>query len=467
MILADGARADILKDLLDRGELPAIGEFLVREGSFREAITAFPSTTGPAYLPFLTGCYPGTCNLPGIRWFDKDCYSENRFSRDRFRSYVGAESFYMNRDLCPEIPTIFDLVPRSANIFSSVNRGVGFRGNKTKFSRIWYWYYAHLTDHWGLVDESAAKKILEALKEDPEFVFAVFPAIDEYSHLSSPFHPRTIEAYRELDRMIGGIVKELKKEGRYEETALFIVSDHGLSETKTHLPLNQFLEGFGISTLYYPKILFKWRFEAASMVSGNAMAHVYFKNGHGWRGRATWESLMKRNDRIVERLLERPEVDIVAALSDEGSVVAKSRRGEAWILPATKTMAGSQYYVSSSDPFGYGPMSRTLSDRQLLDLTHATDYPDAPAQLLQIFKSRRAGDLVISAAKGHDLRLRYEIHEHKSSHGSLHWEHMKIPLVANIKLPHGPIRSVDVFPTVMELLGRPIPQGIDGKSLFL
>lgn len=118
-----------------------------------------------------------------------------------------------------------------------------------------------------------------------------------------------------------------------------------------------------------------------------------------------------------------------------------------------------------SDPFGYPKLPETMTDRESLALTLNTDYPDATAQLLQIFRSRRAGDLVLSAATGSDLRLRYEIHEHKSSHGSLHWEHMKIPLATNVRLPDGPIRSVDVFPTVLKLLGRPVPAGIDGQSL--
>jgi type I phosphodiesterase/nucleotide pyrophosphatase len=465
MILADGARADVLRDLAERGELPAIAEHMIAPGSFRSAVTAFPSTTGPAYLPYLTGCYPGTCNLPGIRWFDKDHYANSRFSLrqrgDRFRSYVGAESFYMNRDLAADRPTLFELIDRSVNIFSSINRGVGFRGNKSKFSRIWYWYYAHLTDRWGLVDEAAGEKVLRALDGDPEFLFAVFPAIDEYSHLSSPTHPRTIEAYRGLDRAIERIVKDLKRRGWWKETMLFIVSDHGLSETSRHFPLNQFLENSGISVLYYPKIVFKWRFEAASMVSGNAMANVYFRSRDGWKGRTTWEALQDRPDRLVERLIEQPEVDLIAAQRSDGAVVVKGKRGEASI-----SMNGRiRYEVKGGDPFGYPKLPESMTDRESLKLTESTDYPDAPAQLLQIFRSKRAGDVILSAAKGSDLRLRYEIHEHKSSHGSLHWEHMKVPLVTNVRLPEGPVRTVDVFPTVLKLLGRPIPGAIDGQSL--
>lgn len=474
MILADGARADLLEDLLKQGKLPEIGENLVQNGALRHAVSAFPSTTGPAYLPYLTGCYPGSCNLPGIRWFDKDCYATSRFSRNRFRSYVGAESYYMNGDIDPAKKTLFELIPRSVNIFSSVNRGVGFHGHKTKFSRIWYWYYAHLTDHWGLVDWSATSKTVDSLKKDPEFVFVVFPGIDEFSHLASPFHPRTIEAYRDLDRAVGEIVRALKKRGQWEETIFLIVSDHGLSETSRHFALNQFLEKAGIPTLFYPKVVFKRRFDAASMVSGNAMAHVYFKNNgggrggrpslEGWRGRATWESLRRRDDRIVERLGEQPEVDILMTQQEDGSIHVRSHKGEAVIkFSAQGSKLG--YQVIGSDPFGYRKMPSEMTDRESLELTDGTDYPDAPAQALQIFRSRRAGDVILSAAKGSDLRLRYEIHEHKSSHGSLHREHMQVPFVANVPIAARPIRSVDVFPTILDLLGRPVPSGIDGISL--
>lgn len=462
MILADGARADVMRDLVRSGKLPAIGEHLAASGTLGSAVSAFPSTTGPAYLPYLTGCYPGTCNLPGIRWFDKDHYSENRFSKDRFRSYVGAESFYMNSDLAEDRKTLFELIPKSANIFSSINRGVSFAGNRTKFWRIWYWYYAHLTDRWGLVDDAAGEKVIQALDGDPEFLFAVFPAIDEYSHLSSPFHPRTIQAYEGLDRAIGRIVQALDKKGWKEETMIFIVSDHGLSETSRHFALNQFLENSGMGVLYYPKILFKRNFEASSMVSGNGMANVYFKNGQGWKGRAHWESLLAREDRIIDRFVQQPEVDLLAAQREDGAVVVKSKRGEAVI----SGNGSIRYEVKGGDPFGYGELPSTMTDRESLKLTEKTDYPDAPAQLLQIFRSARAGDVILSAAKGSDLRLRYEIHEHKSSHGSLHWEHMQVPLVTNVRLPEGPVRSVDVFPTVLKLLGREVPANIDGKSLL-
>ncbi len=474
IILADGARYDVMKELLDQGKLPEIGEHLAAGGSFQPSLTCFPSTTGPAYLPFLTGCYPGTCNVPGIRWFDKDCYAESSpwsFSKNRFRSYVGAETLYMNGDIAPGIKTLFELIPGSVSLFSSITRGVGFFGDKSRFSHIWYGYYGYLTDHWDLVDAAAIEKGLKILKSLPDFYFVVQVSVDKFSHYATPTHPKTLEAYGQIDRLVGAYVRQLKSQGVWDETAIFIVSDHGLSETGRHFPLNQFLENSGIRTLFYPKVVFKWGCDAASMVSGNGMAHLYFKDWqsqrkgrHAWKGRNPWESFLIRKDRITERLLEQEEVDLLAAVRHDGSVIVKSRRGQAVIQDG----GGGQitYTVQGGDPFGYGPLPARMADREALEKTFDSDYPDAPAQLLQIFKSRRSGDLIISSSKGYDLRLRHEIPEHKSTHGGLHWEHMQVPLVTNVKLPAGPSRSVDVFPTILKALDRPIPDGIDGVSLL-
>ena len=106
-----------------------------------------------------------------------------------------------------------------------------------------------------------------------------------------------------------------------------------------------------------------------------------------------------------------------------------------------------------------------MTDRESLRLTFTSDYPDAPAQLLQIFRSSRTGDWVLSARKGYDLRRRFEHPEHRSSHGSLEKEHMLIPFLINTPLPEEAVRSVDVFPTLLTLLGKEVPLGIDGVSL--
>ena len=85
--LADGARYDVFRELLQRGELENISKYIVEPGKLLRGVTVFPSTTGPAYTPYLMGKYPGRCNLPGIRWFDRRYYGKEVFTFRRFRSY--------------------------------------------------------------------------------------------------------------------------------------------------------------------------------------------------------------------------------------------------------------------------------------------------------------------------------------------------------------------------------------------
>ncbi len=107
-----------------------------------------------------------------------------------------------------------------------------------------------------------------------------------------------------------------------------------------------------------------------------------------------------------------------------------------------------------------------MSRADALALTAGTDYPDAPVQAAQVFDSPRAGDFLVTASPGYDLRGRHnERIDYRSCHGSLHREHMTVPFAINHPIVDRVPRSVDAFPTILDLLGRSVPSGIDGVSL--
>jgi hypothetical protein len=91
-----------------------------------------------------------------------------------------------------------------------------------------------------------------------------------------------------------------------------------------------------------------------------------------------------------------------------------------------------------------------------------TDAPDAPRQLLQLFRTARAGDIALGANLGSDFRGPWEIPEHKSGHGSVIADHAEVPILASVPLPDAPLRTADLMPTMLELLGVPVPEGMDG-----
>ena len=125
------------------------------------------------------------------------------------------------------------------------------------------------------------------------------------------------------------------------------------------------------------------------------------------------------------------------------------------------------YEVHGSDPFGYGPLPKVMTRAEVLEKTVTTDYPDAPLQVAQVFDSPRAGDFLISASPGYDLRWREGRIDMQSCHGTLYREHMMVPFAINHPMIDRTPRSVDAFPTILNLLGlgHRVPDCIDGTSL--
>jgi len=459
-IMADGARADVFSELLNGGDLPNISKYLVEKGCYKEAVTVFPSTTGPAYTPYIFGKYPGRCNLPGIRWLDRDAYNDKLLSFDRFRSYIGLETYFMNRDVSLDYQTLFEIFPRNVNIFNELSRGAGFKNDKTLFSKLYYKVKSHFTDKSDEVDLVARRILLQSLKEYPDFIYAVFLGIDTYSHLNHPFHKKVINSYRRIDEMIGLLAKNLESEGRLEETLIIVASDHGLTQTHSHFDSLEFMNHQGYKTFYYPNVFKHFTdADAASLISGNAMANIYVKSKDGWGRKSTFEELAG----LVDNFIERPGVDIVAGLDHKGRSRIKSTMGEAvtWL----DKDGNINYQKIKGDPFNYNGMPKKMSSEEALAHSFNTEYPDALLQIIQLLESPRAGDLILSAGPGYDLRAKHENPEHRSSHGALFRDHMLVPLVMNAKVNKEFIRTVDIFPTILSFLGQPIPNNIDGISL--
>ena len=126
----------------------------------------------------------------------------------------------------------------------------------------------------------------------------------------------------------------------------------------------------------------------------------------------------------------------------------------------------SKIDILGANPLGFAADGGRIKADDLTRISLDTSYPDSPAQLEQLFRSDRTGDLVVFAREGFDLRKRYEWPEHRSSHGSLHKSHMEVPICTNAPLASKWCRTIDVFPTILRLLGHDLPAGIDGRSLI-
>ena len=183
----------------------------------------------------------------------------------------------------------------------------------------------------------------------------------------------------------------------------------------------------GVSKPLYYTNVFRHFLDADSsvMVSGNSMAHYYFKNSDGWKRHTFCEEITD----IVDELSSRPEVDVVCARTGGagGEVKIINPRGEALVNIDDEGLIC--YRSVSGDPLGYGFQSKKMDSSESLRLTIDSDYPDALLQILQLFESPRTGDVVVSSKPGYDLRATHENPEHHGSHGSLHKDHMAVPLL--------------------------------------
>ena len=455
LVLIDGARSDVLRDLLARGDLPNLARWVIEPGGLRTGTTVFPSTTGVAYIPFLFGRYPGSLGIPGIRWLDRRGAMEGNSWRAQWhaaRSYCGVQGGWLNTDIAAT-PSIFDLVPESIAICTPLTRGLRAGANRCARQRVVLGSAAHYLGTYPALDRAVARAWLDAADEAWRFLFVVFPGVDGISHLKDPLHPAVLESYRLVDRALGAFVARLRKQGR-ELPAFFVVSDHGMTVMREHADPAVLLERDGLRTLRHPVHVWRRGARVATMVSGNASVQLYFEPRSG-RKRPLTESEIP--PAILDRLLGLPAVRLAACRADSsGGIIVRTKNARALLK---ESMGVVRYEPQSGDPLGLGGYLE-LDDRELLSRTRETDVPDAPRQLLQLFGTPRTGDLVLAAAPGADFRGPWEIPEHRAGHGSLIAEHMEVPIAASVALPDSGLRTVDLMPTVLERLDVAVPSGV-------
>ena len=467
LLLVDSLRPDVAERALEAGELPHLARLTAAGGTTR-AITAFPSTTGVAYLPFLTGCLPGRCNIPSIRWLDRRSYGGRWWAeREHVRSYCGYQSGRLDGDLAADVRTIFQLVPESIGIFTPIARGLTPERNPSRRARPAWGAVAHYAQWHQPSDDAVSRHLLRAAAEPWRFVFAQFPAVDGYTHQATPDAPKVLRALRRVDATIGQLRARLAERGELDDSMIVVVSDHGAAPIRAHLDLAQWFRGQGVATMSHPVI---WERDprAAVMVAGNCSAMVYARPNERRRERWPLERLRQRDTfevahDVVDALVREPAVAFLVAEDGAGGLAVVAAEGEARVAREGERIV---YQPSRGDPLELGgPFSG--SEAEWLSATWDRPFPDAGPQLLDQFRSARAGDLLVIAREGYDFRERFEVPEHRSGHGSLVRSHMQTPLWSNVPVPEAPVRTVEVFTAMLAWLGIEVPTGIDASGAWL
>ena len=427
MIVIDGLPLPLLERRLP--ELPFLRERAPHRG---RAVSCFPSTTGPAYFPFLAGSTPGRANVPGIRWFDRTRETATRFPHRGLRSYVGPDAAKMRRDTA--LTTIFGLYAWPAS--SPVAKDLPKRRER---SRDLLWTAAHFFHTWGTADRRTAWKLGRGLRKGRPIVFAVFPSVDEYGHVYGASDEHAEAALTAIDALLAAKLAEY-------EGDLLVSADHGLTDTHTHLDLRALVEERAGATVAFP-LIGKPNPEAVVAESGNAMANVYLRGPGGWREPPELE----RCRALAEELAALEGIDTVALRGKEPhtvELVGRERRGVVGFRDDGLFQRGP---IFASEFSGLDPAEALARSRD-------DPNPDAAFALVSLCASERAGDLLVSAAEGYDLRTRREWPEHRASHGALHGAHTVVPVLSSAPLPDRPLRTLDLFALTLERAGIPLEE---------
>ena len=496
VFVVDGVNARVFQEMLDAGRLPAIEKYFVRRGLYvTRAVTGIPSVTLSNLTSIATGLLPGRHGITGVRFFDRVSLIWRNYATIAQKNTVDGDY---------HATTIFEhLADRDTfSIFYQPHRGATrFIENRNiagaAFFLKRYRYIDRLTlSRFSIVAEAARRRgRFPALT----IAYLLAPDFGAYGYGVSSDEYR--QALRHTDRQIGRVLGDLDRAGLLDRLVIAFVADHGMGDVKRHFVLKDFLaDGVGLALAdgevwddepFEERSAYYRPYAAVLTTCGDRYAAIYLRKplprASGGPAFAPWtvrptpadlrawpvRTEAPRTVNLLDVLVEREAVDAIAYRAGRGRVRVRTAGGEVEFA-RTDDRAGAISYrvMSGPDPLGWAGRvpkallaGRPADGRTWLEATSGTDMPDLPEQILAYFRSRRAGDIAVFAAPGWDFE-----NVNRAGHGGLRADDdMCVPLlIAGPGVPRGRLktaRSVDLMPTLLDLLARPVPAGLDGKSL--
>jgi len=466
LVVADGVRPDVLAEEMDAGRAPTLAALRDR-GSAHAITSSFPSVTGPAYVPFLMGTHPARVGMPGLRWFDRS--RTLRWATGQSRSYAGIDIWHVDRDLAPEIPTLLEYAQPSLAALSMIGRGA----THGRIGRGIGWMFRAAPAHfrgdllgWRRVEQQAVNVFFERFARiRPRMSVLGILSGDKFAHKFGPRSEPVRTAIADVDAAVATAQRIADRDGWGSSLNIWITGDHGHDAITQHDDLHGWLEGEGLRVRAHPRLNVK-NPDVVLMVGGNAMAHLYFAPGE--RARRWWSSHAPAWDRLLDRLVARPAIDLLAVnVSADVVQVRHGKRGEAEVRRTHgKKGVRWSYVCTNGDPLELGGSLHDLDACTAWEVTATGRYPDALVQLSLLGASARSGDVLVSAAEGWDLRSRFEPVPHVSTHGALLRDQMLVPLILDTPITRTPQRTTDIVPSALDLLAIRADTLFDGRSFL-
>ena len=497
LVVIDSATPRVVCPAIQTGRLPTLRRLMEAGTMHQESVSIFPSITPAATTSIATGAYPAEHGIIGASWYEPDrnevAYYGDDFwviAREGFGTFLRDFLLKLNGDRL-RAPTLFELVERSGRAAACVNyllfRGLhehrvnvpwllsllpGVPFTETvqgpsvlflgDFVQTWRGHKRRkrkreqgLLHRFGMDDASTARFLGEIAEERgfPDLTIAYFPDTDFRSHNVGPHDAlptveRVDAALADMFDRAGGLTRFL------DDSCVIVTSDHGHCEVlddteQATIHLDDELEGLRQAKLGRP-----WRKSDQIMICPNLRtAQIYVR-----------EPTKDLVERIAGMALRNPRIDQViwrtrlTRRAGRGATVATARgRLEFW--------AGTDGPESGRDAFGTTWSWRGNSEALALEKdggrVESRDYPNAFERIVGALAAPHSGELWITARPGYEFAVPgTTTHVGGASHGALHALDSFSPLImaggsARRRLPRH-LRSVDIAPLCMELLGIPM-----------
>jgi len=490
----------------------------------KNCITDFPSVTYPTHPTILTGTCTGnfrkeSCHgIPGYHWMDRDLAPPILRDYGTIGSDEYIQAYKLNADLGDNCQTLLEMIGEGnrSSITQLLSRGANYLYPESKLKLGFFYELLYFTFR----RRNIAKKVMEIantivvrkLLEEfikPKKIFGTnevpigvnlwFMSSDLLMHYFGYDSDIYMLNLMHIDKVIGLLLDSLQNLGFLEDTAIAITSDHGNYKAKRYADISSFFQNSGL-TNYHKRKNIKGLVNISEFES---IGHFHFRGKNKFKNEHAWprpilkelENFGPKKVNIFEELFKLKGTSLMYYRDDnntlEKGIIYLKRKvpKDKKILSGIIEYKGSPQnfktkYISEDserDIFNYA-MDQNASKfinkdfysiNEWNDATYNLDFALYPDLISRHFKNPRSADIIISTIGEYN----YKTNHGKKKQGTLYChdiglrESSVVPLIigGSPEIPQKEVpycKSVDIVPTLINMLGKKTHQSVIGKSLI-
>ncbi len=434
----DGLPCSLLRRLIAEGVMPKMGA-LLGQGDLRAMDTVYPPLSSVSWTTFFTGVNPGKHRIFGFFESQIDDYGIwfQDLSNVKVPGIWDHTQVHGKRTISINLPGTYPAPPFNGVMVSGfiapdLQKSVYPKMLLPLLEKVGYLLDVPCSKvaedpegFWQAVGQSLrarAHTFSTLIVNEPHDLFVgVFTETDRVQHFffdaieepSHPEHARVMNFYRHVDHIVGTLVAQCK-----DEDEIIILADHGFCRIQQELFINHWLVEHGYLVMKTPNMgaplleIDAEKSRAFSLDPGRIFLNV--------RGR-------QANGCVDPRDADRLRNEIAEGLASMRVQVPWSAEK---ICPLEKIMRREEIYR--------GPWAHL------------------------------AGDLVLHSRDGFEMKGKFN-HPSAAQLGHLNGMHTfgdAMLYVRGRKFPEGTPAIIDLAPTIMKLLDLPVPEEMEGRTLF-